>query len=68
LEHDQLMAQRDNFCLHCSSAAESGEKGIEQHYYKVEHGRKRLTANICNFKNSKADGIFRKDHRGTLKY
>src|SRR5262249_44396718 len=31
LQHGQLMAQRDDFCLHCNLAAKPGEKGIEQH-------------------------------------
>ena len=30
--------------------------------YKVEHGRKTLTAKSCNFKNSKADDIFSNDN------
>jgi len=31
LKHGQLVAQRDDFCLHCNLAATPGEKGIEQH-------------------------------------
>ena len=30
--------------------------------YKVEHGRKTVTAKTCNFKNSKTDGIFSNDN------
>jgi hypothetical protein len=55
------MSQRDDLCLHCSLAAKPDKKGIQHHDYNVEHGRKRLTAKICNFKNSKADGIFSND-------
>jgi hypothetical protein len=31
LKHGQLVAQRDDFCLHCNLAAKPGEKGIEEH-------------------------------------
>jgi hypothetical protein len=59
------MAQCDDLGLHSSLAAKPDEKGIEQHY-KVEHGRRMLTAQTCNFNSSKADeadGIFSKDRR-----
>jgi hypothetical protein len=38
------MAQCDDLRLYHSLAAESGEKGFERLYYKVEHGGRRLTA------------------------
>src|SRR5215471_4475703 len=31
LKHGQLVAQRDDFCLHCKLGREAREKGIEQH-------------------------------------
>jgi hypothetical protein len=58
------MAQCDDLGLHSSLAAKPDEKGIEQHY-KVEHGRRMLTAQTCNFNSSKADeadGVFSKDN------
>jgi hypothetical protein len=43
LQHRQLMAQCDDLGLHSSLAAKPDKKGIQHHYYNVEHGRKRLT-------------------------
>jgi len=35
LKHGQLVAQRDDFCLHCNLAAKPGAKGIEKHYIRL---------------------------------
>src|SRR5262245_30561006 len=56
------MAQRNDLGLHCSSAANAREKGIEHRQYKVEHGRRRLTATGRKSNNSYADEVFNKDN------
>jgi hypothetical protein len=50
--HDQLMSQRDDLCLHCSLAAKPDKKGIQHHYYKVEHSRTRLTGHGLQLQQS----------------
>jgi hypothetical protein len=60
-QHDQLMAQRDDLSLHCSSATKADEKGIERHYYKVEHRRSRLTASGRKSNNPNTDAVFSRD-------
>src|SRR5215813_6975845 len=52
LEHRQLMSQRDDLCLHCSLAAKPDKKGIQHHYYKVEHSRTRLTGHGLQLQQS----------------
>src|SRR5262249_56652455 len=44
LQHDQLMTERDDLGLHHRLTVNAGEKGSEQHYYKVGHDGSRLTA------------------------
>ena len=55
------MSQRDDLCFHCGLAAKPDKKGIQNHYYKVEHGLKRLTGHVYNFNNHKEDEVFSKD-------
>ena len=53
LQHDQLMAKREDLGLHCGLSSKTGKQGTEHHYYKDGHGRRRLTTETCNFNNFK---------------
>jgi hypothetical protein len=58
LQHGQLMTQCDDLRLYHSLAAESGEKGFAQHYYKVEHGGRRLTAKALQLQQFQSRASF----------
>jgi hypothetical protein len=58
LKHDQLMTKRDDLGLNRGLSSKPSVERAEHHYYKVEHGRKSLTAEIYNLNNSNADDVF----------
>jgi len=66
LKHDELMAQRDDLGLNCGLSAKAPEEATHHHYYKVEHGRRRLTTETYTFNKSNADDVF-SNHNLTMR-